>query len=335
MEQFQLTTQSIPKLVKQISSPASIGYFFQTMYNVVDTYFGGTISTQALASLSLSLPVFFIIIAMGTGISTGTTALIGNALGSSRGREARLFGLQGITFGLLVSIGLTFTGIYISPWLFSLLGASGEYLSMAKTYMDTIFYGTLPFLLLYMLNAILNALGETKPYRNFLIIGFLLNIATLTLVAQNNGAGLIDRVKGSVRTALRYGTFIMALGTVGVFSLAGPLMRVFSHEQNVIGIGVTYLRIDALVLYAYVILFVNVAAMQGIKNPMFAVWIGICRQVIAPVVLFWILTRVLDFGLLGIWWGIFSITWSAALFSVFYVRAKFQEAVGSFPLGIG
>ncbi|MEJ2724022.1 MAG: MATE family efflux transporter, partial [Deltaproteobacteria bacterium] len=100
---LQLTTLPIPALVRKIAFPASVGLFFYTMYNVVDTYFGGLISTEALASLSLSLPVFFIIIAVGTGISTGATALIGNALGAGKRDEARLLAVQGITFGVLTA----------------------------------------------------------------------------------------------------------------------------------------------------------------------------------------------------------------------------------------
>jgi Na+-driven multidrug efflux pump len=125
-----LTTQPIPKLIRQLAIPASVGYFFNTMYNVVDTFFGGLISTQVLAALSLSLQVFFIIIAVGTGISTGTTALIGNTLGAGNREEAKLLAIQGVSFSVLLSIVLTFIGIYSSPFLFSILGASGEYLQI-------------------------------------------------------------------------------------------------------------------------------------------------------------------------------------------------------------
>ncbi|MFH1124624.1 MAG: MATE family efflux transporter [Pseudomonadota bacterium] len=442
----QLTTESIPRLVRQVAIPASVGYLFHTMYNVVDTYFGGLISTQALASLSLSFPVFFIIIAVGMGISTGATALIANALGAGEREKARLIAVQGITFGILTSIALTIFGLCISPFLFRLLGASEEYLLMATTYMNTIFWGTLFFLLINMLNAILNALGDTRPFRDFLIAGFLLNvlldpwfiyggfgvppmgifgialatvliqcmgcfymglkvlgtglvagmgwrdllpkpgpfkeifrqgfpaslnmltvgmgifvityfvsqfgkeavaaygaamrveqmvlvptiglnISTLTLVAQNHGARLFDRVKETVNTGLRYGGVVMALGTVAVLLLARPLMTFFSEDARVIEIGTIYLRIDALVLYGYVVLFVYVAAMQGLKRPMYAVWIGLYRQIVAPVILFWSLTHLLDFGLPAIWWGIFSITWSAALFTLFYARRLLKKVI--------
>ena len=55
---------------------------FNTLFNVVDTYFAGMISTTALAALSLSFPVFFIILSVGMGMGTGTTALISQSLGA-------------------------------------------------------------------------------------------------------------------------------------------------------------------------------------------------------------------------------------------------------------
>ncbi len=435
----RLIADPIPKLVREIAVPASVGFFFNTMYNVVDTYFGGLISTQALASLSLSFPVFFIIIAMGTGISTGTTALIATALGADRSREARGLAIQGMIFGVFIACLLTVFGLYMSPALFRILGASGDYLRMAETYMDVIFFGTLFFMILYMLNAVLTGLGQTKPFRNFLTAGFLLNvgldpwfiygglglpamgitgialatvliqgmgcvylgfkvyrtgllsgltleeiwpkagllkeiarqgfpasanmltvgmgifvitffvggfgkeavaaygiamrieqivlvptiglnISTLTLVAQNSGARKFDRVGEALQTALKYGFYLMAVGTLIVFIGAKPLMALFASDRTVTEIGASYLRIDAFVLYAYVVLFVHVAALQGMKRPLFAIWIGLYRQMAAPFLLFYVLTRFLTIGLLGIWWGIFAITWSAALFTLFYAR---------------
>ena len=58
---------SIPRLLLKLAVPASTGFFFNTMFNVVDTYWGGQLSTETLAALSLSFPVFFIIVATGAG----------------------------------------------------------------------------------------------------------------------------------------------------------------------------------------------------------------------------------------------------------------------------
>jgi len=55
---MNLTKGKIPRLIRQIALPASIGFFFNTMYNVVDTYYGGLVSTEGLAALSISFPTF-------------------------------------------------------------------------------------------------------------------------------------------------------------------------------------------------------------------------------------------------------------------------------------
>ena len=53
--------------------------FFNTKYYVVDIYFVGMISTEMVAALPLTFPMFFIVIAIEIGIDQGTTALIANA----------------------------------------------------------------------------------------------------------------------------------------------------------------------------------------------------------------------------------------------------------------
>jgi len=137
-----LTAQPIPQLVKKMAIPASVGLFFNTMYNVVDTYFGGLISTQALAALSLSFPIFFIIISIGSGLSTGATALMATSAGAGNSAQVRLFAVQGVTYGLILSLIVTLFGIWSSPFLFSTLGASGIYLDVSLQYMNTIFAGS-------------------------------------------------------------------------------------------------------------------------------------------------------------------------------------------------
>ena len=75
-----LTSDPIPQLTWRIALPMSLGMFFNTMFNVVDTACAGWLGTDSLAALSLSFPVFFVVFAAGSGIRQGTTALMANAL---------------------------------------------------------------------------------------------------------------------------------------------------------------------------------------------------------------------------------------------------------------
>ena len=137
---MDILNDPIPVLVRRLAVPASVGFFFNTMYNVVDTYFAGRISTDSLAALSLSFPIFFIMIALGTGISQGTTALIANALGAGDPRRAHLYLVQAFLFGVLLSIVLTLAGLLSAPFLFKVLGAKDGYLAISLQYMNTLLF---------------------------------------------------------------------------------------------------------------------------------------------------------------------------------------------------
>lgn len=59
MPRPDLLHDPIPRLLRNLAVPVGVGLFFNTMFNVVDTFYGGLISTRALAALSLSFPLFF------------------------------------------------------------------------------------------------------------------------------------------------------------------------------------------------------------------------------------------------------------------------------------
>ena len=137
-----MTTKPIGPLMRRLAVPVGIGFFFNTMFNVVDTWYASRLSTQAVAAVSLSFPLFFLIIAVGSGISTGATALIGHALGAGRREEAERYAAQTISFALLHGILLTIFGWVATPFIFRLMGAEGEYLALAVAYMGAMFCGS-------------------------------------------------------------------------------------------------------------------------------------------------------------------------------------------------
>ena len=173
---LDFTSAHIPSLIRKLAVPASVGFVFNTLFNVVDTYYGGLMSTAALAAMSLTFPVFFLILSMGMGMGTGTTALISQALGAGRPDEAFKYGCQAISFSIINSVFLTVIGLVSAPYLFLVLGATNEYLEIAVQYMNIILWGTVFFLMNSILNSLLTSRGDTKTYRNYLIVGFFLNV---------------------------------------------------------------------------------------------------------------------------------------------------------------
>jgi Na+-driven multidrug efflux pump len=145
-----------------------------------------------------------------------------------------------------------------------------------------------------------------------------LNVSTLALSAQNFGAQRLDRVRRTLLISLRYGFILASFGTMAGLLFAGELMALFTPDRDVITAGANFLKIEAFVLPAYVVLYICVSVMQGIKRPLFALIIGLYRQIAARCSCFtcWPMSWPGGNGHLV---GILITTWSAALIVVAYV----------------
>ncbi len=170
-----LTTGPINTHLIKLSIPAITGYFFHTLFNVTDTYFAGLISTQALAALSLSASIFFMILAIAIGMSEALTSMVGNAFGEKDVIKAQHIARNGIAFGILLSVSLALFGIVSTPYFVEILG-DPSYVAQTLDYINIILYATLFFIGSFFFNALLNAVGDTISFRNILIITAFLNI---------------------------------------------------------------------------------------------------------------------------------------------------------------
>ena len=173
---LSLTKDPIPGLIKKIALPASVGTFFQTMFNVVDTFFAGQISPEALSALAKSFPIYFIIIAACVGVTVGGTSLIANSIGEANKEKVLGYFAHTIIYATLVSIIITIIGLVFSPSMFALMGSDQEVISLSLQYTNVIFAGSIVFIMVVALNSLLHADGNTKTYRNVLILSFFLNI---------------------------------------------------------------------------------------------------------------------------------------------------------------
>jgi len=444
MQQSNLTQGSISKHIKRIAIPTSIGFLFNTLFNVVDTIFAGQISTDALSGLTLSFPIFFIIIAIASGFGNGLTALISVALGKKEIHDFHKLILNALLISLFFGLLFIFVLPNIITPLFELAGASGQALQYGLDYTNTIFIGAIFFLLNFVFNAILSSQGNTKPFRNYLVIGFFLNlildplfifgwfglpelgtqgvalatilvqsfgtiymgshvlkselfdikkmsikdsspkvmldifvqgipsslnlaaiaigvfiinyyvllyggdisvasygaalriqqvallpslglnVAIITIIGQNLGAKQFDRMAETKKTAMKMGLLLVITGGVIVFIFAPLLMSIFNSNPDVIRIGARYLRIDTIGFVTYLIINVNTSALQGIKKPLFALIIGIFRQLL-PLFIFPLLGTTFNLGIDGVWYGIVVINWLATFLLYFITLAIFKK----------
>ena len=173
---MNLIKDSISSLLKKIAFPASVATLFQTLFNIVDTYFAGKISSDALSALAKSFPIYFILIAASVGVTVGGTSLIANSIGEkNRENILRYFG-QTIIYGIILSILVTIVGLLFASEIFALMGSTINVINLGLKYTNVIFSGSIIFISVVALNSLLHAEGDTKTFRNVLILSFFLNI---------------------------------------------------------------------------------------------------------------------------------------------------------------
>ena len=173
---LNLIKDPIGPLLRKIAIPACVGTLFQTLFNVVDTFFAGKISSDALSALAKSFPIYFIIIAACVGVTVAGTSHIANSIGEKDEKNVLIYFGQTITYGVILSIIITFIGLYYAADIFVMMGSTQEVVSLGLQYTNVIFSGSVVFISVVALNSLLHAEGDTKTFRNVLILSIILNI---------------------------------------------------------------------------------------------------------------------------------------------------------------
>ena len=173
---MNLLKDEVSLLVRKLAVPASVGTLFQTLYTIVDTFYAGKISPEALSALSKSFPIYFLIIATSIGVTLAGTSLIGSSIGEKNEKNVLSYFGNVIIYSIIISIVVSILGFAFGEKIFLLMNSSQEVTILGLEYINVIFLGTILFILVVALNSFLHAEGDTKTYRNVLIFSFFLNI---------------------------------------------------------------------------------------------------------------------------------------------------------------
>ena len=225
---MDLTQGDIRRQLIGMAVPAGTGLLFYTLYNVVDTFYAGLISTEAIAGLSISYPLYFILLAFAVGFGQGATALVSIAIGKKKLNEAMKIHIQALLITLLISIAIGLATYLISKPVFLYFGAEGIFLNNGLKYIKVLSIGAPIFIVSFVVNSLLYAQGDTKKNRNALIISFFINLIFSPFLSL--GYGPVPAL----------GTLGIALATVisqlfhffylSYYAIRSPLFKYFSYQ---------------------------------------------------------------------------------------------------------
>ncbi|MCJ7816929.1 MAG: MATE family efflux transporter, partial [Candidatus Aenigmarchaeota archaeon] len=171
-----LTKGGVWKTLFLLAGPVVAGMLLRIGLNITDTFFVGMLGTDQLAAISVTFPVFFIFIAVASGLAIGSTALISQAIGGKHKKLANNIAEHSLLIAGITGAIISVLALIFSPQLFTFMGVSGDILAMTLQYSNLIFIGFIFVFLDSIAQGIINADGNTTtPARN-LFIAFMFNV---------------------------------------------------------------------------------------------------------------------------------------------------------------
>lgn len=156
--------------ILKTSTPVVVAFFLQSAFNIVDAFFVGRISSEALAAISISFPVVFLIISLGSGIGIGATSVVARFIGAKEHRKADNAAEHALLVAGFLGVSLSVCGFFVAPILFDWIGASGNLKALAVDYINILLFFAVFMLLAMVGNSILRGEGDmTTPMK---VMGF-------------------------------------------------------------------------------------------------------------------------------------------------------------------
>jgi Na+-driven multidrug efflux pump len=177
-----MTAGDPKKLIISFAVPIFLSQLFQQLYNTADSVIvGNYLGKNALAAVSSSGTLIFLLISFFTGMSMGAGVAISKYFGAGDYEQMSKAIHTNIAFGLVSGILLTIFGVWATPTILRWMGTDPQVLPQSVTYFRYYFCGALAIVMYNICTSIMNAVGDSKRPLYYLIFSSVLNI-TLDLL---------------------------------------------------------------------------------------------------------------------------------------------------------
>ena len=173
-----MTEGPIWKKIVSFAIPLFLGNLFQQLYNTADSLIvGNFLGSNALAAVSSSGSLIFLLVGFFNGISVGAGVVVARFYGAREIDKVQKAIHTTIAFSIVSGIALTAIGLILAPQILILMGTPENVLPNSILYFRIYFLGSLAFVLYNAFVGILQSVGDSKHPLIYLIISSVINIS--------------------------------------------------------------------------------------------------------------------------------------------------------------
>ena len=172
-----MTKGSIVKHMIYFALPLLLGNLFQQLYNTVDSLIvGNFLGSSALAAVSSSGSLIFMLIGFLSGISSGAGVIISRYFGAEDIKNVHRAVHTTVAFGIVAGLLMTAAGVLMSPQILIWMGTPESVMGESVIYLQIYFSGSFGFVMYNIFVGILQAIGDSRHPLYYLIISSVINV---------------------------------------------------------------------------------------------------------------------------------------------------------------
>ncbi|HDQ25151.1 MAG TPA: MATE family efflux transporter [bacterium] len=227
-----LTQGSILKNLLIFSWPIVLGDLMHSLYSAIDAFWvGRLIGPEALAAVSASMPVLFMLVSLLIGLAVSTSILAGQAFGAKD--TALLSKILVNSFMAIIALTVLFTaaGIALSLPILRLLSTPEEIIHDAQLFLNIIFGGMIFMFVQNWFSGILRGAGDSKT--PLIILAFYVALNIILAPALITGWGPFPKlgIAGSALATVISGAVTSAAALV-YLARKNPLFNILKWEYR-------------------------------------------------------------------------------------------------------
>ncbi|MFW6025088.1 MAG: MATE family efflux transporter [Candidatus Woesearchaeota archaeon] len=171
-----LVNGSIKDSIIQLAIPIFFANLLQVSYKLIDLFFVGRLGKEAIAAISVSFPILFLIVSLSIGFAMAGNILVSQYKGDQNSKKVNHTATQTFVVVLAASIIISILGFIYAPFILSFMELENQVLRYSIQYMRTYFLG-LPFLFTYGISqGLMRGVGDVKTPLRIVLVTVLLNI---------------------------------------------------------------------------------------------------------------------------------------------------------------
>lgn len=172
-----MTEGPIWKRIIYFAMPIFIGNLFQQLYNTVDSLIvGNYLGSNALAAVSSSGSMVFLLVGFLSGLASGAGVVIARYFGAGDIEKLKRAIHTTVALGFIAGILMTVTGVIMSPHILRWIGTPEEVMPNSVLYLGIFFGGSLGLVLYNTFVGILQAVGDSRHPLYYLIASSVINL---------------------------------------------------------------------------------------------------------------------------------------------------------------